>query len=113
MPRLAVLAVVFLLTSTLTGAARPADQEPTPAELVRDLGSPSYAAREKASRGLWKLGPVARPALEEAARSSDPEVRTRAEEVIARIHRQTANRKLLEAPASPQRRTRTSCGWAS
>src|SRR5262245_40308561 len=59
---------------------------PDPAALVRDLGSPAFAVREKASRELWKLGPDAKAALEAAASGSDDaEVRQRAAAILERF----------------------------
>lgn len=53
--------------------------------LVRQLGSPSYQAREDATAELVKLGRVARPALVEAvATSPDYEVRARAARLLPR-----------------------------
>ena len=66
--------------AALVACAAPAD--PTPEQLVRDLGSPLFAAREKATRELWKLGEKARPALTEALNSPDAEVARRAKDVL-------------------------------
>ena len=56
-----------------------------PAALVTRLGAPKYVDRETAGEELVKLGRAAVPALLKACQSSDPEVRLRAEIVIARI----------------------------
>jgi tetratricopeptide (TPR) repeat protein len=69
---LASLAAVLAASPAGAGDPKSAD------ELARDLGSPSFAVREQASKALWKLGPAAHAAVREAARSGDPEVRTRA-----------------------------------
>jgi len=50
--------------------------------LVRDLGAADFATREAASKKLRTFGPTAIPALEKAAASDDPEVRTRAREIL-------------------------------
>lgn len=55
--------------------------------LVRDLGSPSHAVRERASERLAGLGVDAVPALSAATASPDPEVSRRAWLVLAVIHR--------------------------
>ena len=62
--------------------AQTADPRRDPAALARDLGHPSFAVREKASKELWKLGPAARPALAAAVRGSDTEARTRAAAIL-------------------------------
>ena len=56
--------------------------DPTPEQLVRDLGSPLYTVREKATRELWALGERARPALTRAVNSPDAEIARRAREVL-------------------------------
>ena len=58
---------------------------PTPDELARDLGSPVYSVRERASKELWKLGAAARPALEAAAKSGDAEVSRRAADILEKF----------------------------
>ncbi|HUT37579.1 MAG TPA: hypothetical protein VNE39_29130 [Planctomycetota bacterium] len=59
--------------------AEPADL----AQLIRDLGAQKHETREAASAKLRAIGPVAIPALKKAAESDDPEVRTRARELLA------------------------------
>lgn len=54
-------------------------------QLAKDLGNPAFAIRDKASRELWKLGVAARPALEKAANSDDPEVAKRAAEILEKF----------------------------
>jgi tetratricopeptide (TPR) repeat protein len=64
-------------------AADPPDRaDPTPEQLVRDLGSPLFSVRDRASRELWKLGEQARPALTAALDSPDAEVARRAREIL-------------------------------
>jgi hypothetical protein len=52
---------------------------------VRRLGSDSFEQREAAGAALDRLGEAALPALRQALRSDDPEVRRRAGEVEARL----------------------------
>jgi hypothetical protein len=52
---------------------------------IADLGSPEFKAREIATAELLKLGEKAYPALVEAAKSNDAEVKRRAESVLERI----------------------------
>ena len=49
------------------------------------LGSGEWREREEASRVLVNAGPRARNILEELARSQDPEVRARAEELLKKM----------------------------
>lgn len=58
---------------------------PAPEQLVRELGSPRFTVRERATDALWRLGEKARPALNAALRSDDPEVRDRAHQVLTRF----------------------------
>ena len=84
--------------------------DPTPEQLVRDLGSPLYAVREKATRELWKLGEKARPALAAAVE----ERRRRGRPAGARHPRQVrlghlprhAGRSASADPRVPQRHPR-------
>jgi hypothetical protein len=55
------------------------------ARLIKDLGSPSYAARESANAALEKVGAAGRVELEAAARSSDPEIRMRAGRLLKEL----------------------------
>ena len=72
-----------------------------PAELVTQLGAPRYIDREAAGEALVKLGRAAVPAIAKKCESSDPEVRLRAETLVARIEaRETldATRIRLDIP---------------
>lgn len=62
-----------------------ATREARIAELVRKLGDPSFDVREAAQRELIAIGGPALKALDEATRSADPEVASRATEAISRI----------------------------
>jgi hypothetical protein len=53
--------------------------------LIRELGSPSYEGREKASEALLRLGIAARPDLELALNSNDAEVRYRARKILTKV----------------------------
>lgn len=79
-----VLCTVLLISLFGTGVrANPASDRA--AELIRDLGNPSYQAREKASRELLHLGRAAYPALVTGASDRDPEVRFRCRQLLPRI----------------------------
>lgn len=65
-------------------APAPQQKEGIP-ELIRKLGDASFETREAAQRELERIGRPALKALDEAAKSQDPEVATRASEAIARI----------------------------
>jgi hypothetical protein len=53
--------------------------------LLRDLGSASWAVRERATAELSRMGPQIAPLMQPAAESGDPEVAIRAERVLREI----------------------------
>ena len=77
--RLAI-ALGLLLAGLPAFAADP--PPPSIDKLVEQLGSPSFPARERASKQLRERGPVVLPALRKALESKDEEVRKRAESLI-------------------------------
>ena len=95
-----VLLVTVLLATVPLRAEEPEAPAPAPApapkadeatlqRLVADLGSPDFTRREQASRELLALGEAARPALEQAMKSSDNmEARWRAEQILRRLDRE-------------------------
>ena len=54
-------------------------------DLIRQLGSDEFDAREKASDELLRIGAPALPALRKAAESGDAEVRYRIKLILPRI----------------------------
>ena len=98
----AMAATLLLSLAVLMNLPQTPPDSTTP--LVRQLGSENYDEREKAHESLVAKGEGAREALQAAARSSDLEVRVRAEAILAHLDR--GNRvgeltRLLEA--SPDR----------
>lgn len=86
MRTLLAFALVFASLSATGAAAEPSkNPDKRPDQLARDLGSPVFAVRDRASRELWKLGAAARPALEAAARSEMPEVAQRAADILEKF----------------------------
>lgn len=77
---LALLVSVPLQAAPAHGQAVAAT--PTPAQLVQQLGSDSFQAREEASRQLQKLGRAAVGALEAGLKHPDREVRQRCEDLL-------------------------------
>jgi hypothetical protein len=53
--------------------------------LIRQLGDPSFAVRQRATRQLMELGVAARDALAQAADDADAEVRVRARSVLGAV----------------------------
>src|SRR5262245_13738995 len=80
---LGTLLALFLLLPI----ARAADPPPmiSVPRLLALLGSDDYEEREAAGRQLVQLGDAALPALDEAAQSTDAEVRRLARELARRI----------------------------
>lgn len=64
-------------------------------DLVKRLGSPSYAEREAALNSLERLGGEALPALQAAEGNNDPEVRERAALLRAKIEAKVLTRPTL------------------
>ena len=83
----ALTCAILLSSAALAADAAPsspatAPAVPTPEQLVKDLASPVFTVRDRATKALWQLGEKARPALEAAARGGDAEVAQRAREVL-------------------------------
>ena len=89
---LLLLSLVTVAPAAMAGApdrspsTRPAPvQDGRTRELIEQLGAEEFQTREKASDELARLGPAALPALRDAQKHSDPEVRLRAEAIVRRI----------------------------
>lgn len=67
--------------------------------LVKQLGSEDYAVREEAQKKLIEMGEKALPALEEALKSEDLEVRLRAGRALRAIRGEA--KQQAEEPAAP------------
>ncbi len=91
----ALFATVVLSTALIgqseaiaAGAAPMADSEPAAqtqariAAAINELGDDRFIVRKLASQRLWRMGLAAEPALREAARSRDREVRNRAQRIL-------------------------------
>ena len=87
----ALLLLCLLFTALAAGAAPPATQAAEPSEqqkiniAVAQLADPDPQVREKATKFLWSVGKAAEAALEEAAATGDPEMATRAREVLLEL----------------------------
>jgi hypothetical protein len=93
-----VAAAVIWTAPLLCGLAQGAGSKSTPAakaddpkhageivRLVRELGAPTFIARQHAQRALVTLGVDAKPALEAACHDPDHEIRQRARTALAAI----------------------------
>jgi HEAT repeat protein len=78
---LITLALVTVAAPCLAGQP----DEKRIAKLISELGADQYAAREKATRELRKIGPRARAALERASGSKDAEVQERSRMLLREI----------------------------
>ena len=86
MPAVRFLAVILLVASFAVGGEPPRQHTPPAVpDLIRDLGSPRFADRERASRELWKLGPAAVAAVRAAAEGDDPEAARRARDLLEKF----------------------------
>ncbi len=89
MKRVAILAMVAAAVWWVASAGVAAETDPSKAgraqQLVRQLGSASFQAREQATRELAKLGIAAAPALREGATSDDAEIRVRCRRILIAV----------------------------
>lgn len=79
------LFLAVLLAVAAAPAADPPAKPPTKeeiAELVKGLASDSFQEREKASKGLWKAGQSAEPALRQVLKDGDAEAVRRARDIL-------------------------------
>jgi len=96
------LALLFLTISSVFAGARPVvtvtiTLDEVIVVQVRGLGAPKHVDREAASAALTRIGAAARPALEKAALSDDPEVRLRARAILTSLPGQGAGATWPEA----------------
>lgn len=82
---LAALALVAVLR---------ADAPPEVARLIADLGSSSFQTRQAATKALRALGEKALPALREASRSTDLEVKRRARTICNEVEERIRERAI-------------------
>lgn len=83
MHRVLRLTIGICLLAAAPAGAENADDRARAAELIRQLGNRSFEVREQATLQLTQLGPPAKAALLDAAKHADPEVRRRAEQILA------------------------------
>ncbi len=69
-------------------ATQPTAADDQVRDLIKQLGNDDFHVREEAENKLAKMGRTALPALKEALKSEDPEIKSKAEAVIARIDAQ-------------------------
>ncbi|MBN9119548.1 MAG: hypothetical protein J0I06_10390, partial [Planctomycetes bacterium] len=85
----AAVGTIGLAVGVVMGGSAPTPPTPptNPAELVAQLGSDDFAQRESAVAALEKAGAAAIPALRDALKSPEPEVRQRAAAVLTKLQR--------------------------
>lgn len=88
--------LISLLVLFLVALVLPAQQEQSPEDLIKQLGSAKFNERTKAGQTLENMGAKALPALREAAKDKDPEVSRRAAELVQRIEKKGQLDQLLE-----------------
>jgi outer membrane protein assembly factor BamB len=66
------------------------------ADLINQLGSEAYAARERATQALDAAGPAALDALRKVAAGAEPEARRRAEVLVRAIEKRRETAQLIE-----------------
>ncbi len=78
----------ILITILLLGVVVRADEPVTPEQIaaaVKQLGADSFRDRRQAETFLWTHGDQAGAALEQAAKSDDPEVKLRANRILEKV----------------------------
>ena len=82
--KMLALAAIWIVAAAalVAAAAPPVATEEEIARKVKDLGDNSFAVREQASKTLWEAGRAAEAALQDAVKSSDPEVVRRSRELL-------------------------------
>ncbi len=88
-----VAAACFSIYAEPAPATRPATPATQPVsdevrQLIGQLGNDDFHVREEAENKLAKMGRSAAPGLKEALKSEDPEIKSKAEAVLARIDAQ-------------------------
>jgi hypothetical protein len=94
LPALLLGAGLLGLLGWPAGAAEKPDQARI-AELVKQLGSDTFADRQKATDALEAIGEPALDALRKAAKSTDAEVRKRAGALVEKIELRVKNARVL------------------
>jgi hypothetical protein len=79
----ALASVLALAVCVAVASEPPAADDTTIQKLIADLGAKETATRDAAQKRLIEIGVSTRPALLAAAKSDDPEIRTRAAETLA------------------------------
>jgi HEAT repeat protein len=110
MKRCSLGVLLALLPAAL--AAAPSGAAPSPTELVRLLGDPSFEARRDAAERLAALGRSAVPALEAGLKAADPELRHRCEELLP-MARRTDDEIEVDAFVADTTGKRAPSGWAA
>ncbi|HEY1338846.1 MAG TPA: hypothetical protein VGF59_15125 [Bryobacteraceae bacterium] len=97
---------LLLVTSALLPQvwSEPATEADEIDRLVRQMGSDSFAERQKASKALEAIGEPALATLRKAARDSDAEIRRRATELVRTIEARRAAQGRARALAVVRRR---------
>ena len=87
--RFAAVLVLGLFAVALVPAQQPEKKEPPSkeqiAQWIKQLGHDDFDKREEASKKLEEAGQAAEAALQEAAKSTDQEVRQRAEAILEKF----------------------------
>lgn len=91
------LALVGLASLPAAEETKPATDKASIEKLVEQLGSDSFAERQKAFKTLDEIGKPALEALQKAAKSTDAEVRKRSMELVSKISKRVESAELLTA----------------
>ena len=101
-----LLLVFFATMAPVIADEKPKSADAKTEELIRQLGSDDFKAREKACKDLISLGVPALEKLREAAKFIDPEVSRRADECIKQIEINQKVAFLIEGLRDPDPKRR-------
>jgi len=90
-----LVGVSVFVVSTQPSAVGADDDKDRVGQLIKQLGSPKFAVRDRAKRELEAMGPAALEALRQASKSNDMEISRRAGELIKRFEDKIATDSLL------------------
>jgi hypothetical protein len=95
MIRVTSFVLIAALAAITVAAPVPPPGPREAAQLVEKLGSQSFAEREAATKRLDELGVLALGELRAACKSEDPEVASRAKDLVAKIERRISNERAI------------------
>ncbi len=95
LPLALIASLGFVLLASLPSPAEEAASKEQIDKLIKQMGSSTFAERQKATQALDAIGGPALETLKKAAQSGDAEVRSRAGDLVKKIETRLTREKLL------------------